>query len=473
MKKKLFLWVILLFMLGTFCSWAGTISMSGTQLTGGNFSNAEISGNGIQMHPNKTTVGGSWTALTDMTAEMRVTGIAEAYGRIYIVGGIDNAGANVDAVTRGDVSSISPVITWTTENVLPSAESSNPVFYYDSKIYSMDRTSGEIFAAAIDTATGALGEWTQMDDDAPSVGSLSGFVVFKGNLIVWGGSGETAWTAPIQPNGSIGTFVSLPDYPTLGGTMVMAPGKGLAGNYILSWGAYNGSTLDTNDAFSAVLSDDGTLSSWDANTAHANDGIWNITSGSFSAFGKVFCFNGQKYDSATFANMDESWESEVGASATLGTWTAGPATGFAGRQSGAVCIGDKVYVMGGQDSTAAIYHDDAKVLQLAGATGFARFGNWVSPVIDMSGAKYIQDITWTSGGTGTATVQYRVSETGASWGAWSAAASTSPISGGGTAAKYLQIAVNLTGDGAQQPTVQSFSVEYTEPLAAKSWEIYE
>ncbi|HUD21055.1 MAG TPA: hypothetical protein VMQ44_03260 [Candidatus Saccharimonadales bacterium] len=102
------------------------------------------------------------------------------------------------------------------------------------------------------------------------------------------------------------------------------------------------------------------------------------------------------------------------------------------------------------DPTTAVYQTD---------------GTWFSKHYDLTQVSAFSQFTYSSGGTGTATVSTRTSDNGAAWDAWT------PISGNvvmSTPRRYFQFKVRLQGDGTATPTAANFSLTYSQETTPPS-----
>lgn len=219
-----------------------------------------------------------------------------------------STGALVDTVSSCPASGTLYGSTWCSTTSLPVGASDAAAFVYNGYIYFMggDTTglnSGQtdtIYYAQIDTTNGALdingscgSVWCTnsvnlpYSEDSMAVAAYNGYVYLIGGN-QYAGNGNTSDYAPINSNGTIGSWTSGPNLsgPVSNGSLVVNNG------YVYVIGGYNGSTVLTTVDYDSIGAN-GTLGS-----------SWTPTSslGTAVANAGTFIYNGYVYEVGGFIN---------------------------------------------------------------------------------------------------------------------------------------------------------------------------
>jgi hypothetical protein len=203
------------------------------------------------------------------------------------------------------------------------------------------------------------------------------------------------YSAPINADGSIGTWVTEPSLPAV--RMNCNNSATIGGGKIIQYGGADDSAVYQGTVFLGNLDASGNISSWDS-TAPA--------------------------DSVA-----------------------------AGRQSFCVNANGKLIAVGGGANSGVV--SSVRYTSLTPGSGYAYSGMFESPYIDFADGSYTRlvSIAYPNTGTGNVTLQYRYATSASDdWSVWSSPISTSPalISFTGQVFQYV---FNFAGNGSQQPTV--------------------
>jgi N-acetylneuraminic acid mutarotase len=271
--------------------------------------------------------------------------LATANGYVYELGGV-NGGGGTNAVYYAPLNNDGSVGSWvTSSNTLPQNIDQATAVAYNGFIYLIGGYNGgirlnTIYYAPLN-ANGSVGSWTaalntlpQHIDDLSST-TANGYVYVMGGI---GNSGtvNTVYYAPLNPNGSVGSWVtssnSLPQVSSYGAAVT-------SNGYIYLLGIYNGATQLTNIDY-APLNINGSVGSW---TTATNPLLQAVDEpGSVILDGYIYVMGGNGGGaSVSFAPLNSNGD--------IGTWTLSssslPVSLFFG---GAVTYNGHIYVIGGQ-----------------------------------------------------------------------------------------------------------------------------
>ncbi len=136
-----------------------------------------------------------------------------------LVGALVVVGTAVPAPVRGDVCERAPV--WAVADSLPVPNASFGATVYGGHIYMAGGSTGgayrnTVYAAPIDSGTGDIGQWTEQPSLPrpivnPAVFGWGGYLYVAGGYHAVDGGLREVYSVPIQPDGSLGTWVRQPD----------------------------------------------------------------------------------------------------------------------------------------------------------------------------------------------------------------------------------------------------------------------
>lgn len=315
----------------------GNTAASGT-LSGRNMNTASVYSNTLNDGTNATTAGtlaGAWTTeMSSLPAERgfaagagadRFNSPASGNGTIYVLGGLDANGAATSTVYYASLDNAGAVGMWKTTTALPQA------------LYA--------FGAAI----------------------------FRGRLYVAGGNDAsdtpvaTVYSAPINNDGTLGAWATLPSLPvpvayhqlvTTGGVLYVLGGTLSAA---VDPVAATQSSASTSSVYYDAINPDGTLASasW---TTNPSSMIKAVEKNTVVAIGSYVLASGGLYNSASSGSTEESYATQSSTDSTLGSFQ-----GATGSKTIAGTTGGYNFF----NQSAALYVDPAgnpHVLILGGQT---------------------------------------------------------------------------------------------------------
>ncbi|MDP2598657.1 MAG: prepilin-type N-terminal cleavage/methylation domain-containing protein [Candidatus Liptonbacteria bacterium] len=178
---------------------------------------APINGNG--------TIG-SWSKTTAFPNNLNDWHAAMNNGYIYLIGGLADGAANTSTVYYAPVNANGTIGSWSTTTVLPFALRMQSILFNNGYIYTLagnttgGATSTVLYASI--NANGTIGSWSRTtalpsalyDVDAAGIVS-GGYIYVIGGRNLMGSGTSTVLYAPINANGTIGSWSTTTALPNL------------------------------------------------------------------------------------------------------------------------------------------------------------------------------------------------------------------------------------------------------------------
>lgn len=453
---------------------------SATDFTdGNNESNIDISADQINRGG---LTGGTitpWaTTGTGFTTARYFQGQAVFNGYVYIGGGL-GASALSD-IQYAKINSDGTLGTWTATTSIPGANAARygaGMVAYNGYMYIMGGYTGSTYLDDVLYTTinsdGTLGStWQTSSVVLPSTRYTFGLVAYNNRFYISGGYNgalkNDTYYATINADGSISSWTAGASFTNgrLKHSMVEYNG------YLYIAGGFNNSTTYYNDVQYAKINSDGTYSSWMTTTS--------FTTARYS-MGFV-AFNGFMYLAGGNANsvlQSDTQYAKINANGTLGPWTAiASLTGTNATRYGNTMFGynDFLYSVGGNHATPLLSEVQYAPIDQPGSTGqWATSSPTITAlpaarlyaaVVAYNGFVYVMG-GQSGSGTGTAvnTIYRAAIGNDGGIGAWTANATTLPVSRTGLAAVAYNNRMYIMGgsDGAATPTY--FNTTYYADIA--------
>lgn len=154
---------------------------------------------------------------------------------------------------------------WTLESPLPTVNYNSQVIVTKNRVYLFGGTNASVYISSVYTASintdGSLGSWV-VTTSLPATLGLMAAITIKNRVYLFGGYNgssavSTVYTAPINDDGTLGTWAAGPSLPVkLYGVSAVVTKTRV---YII--GGYNG-TASVNTTYHAIINSDGTLGAW-------------------------------------------------------------------------------------------------------------------------------------------------------------------------------------------------------------------
>ncbi|MBI2931211.1 MAG: hypothetical protein HYY16_06140, partial [Planctomycetes bacterium] len=287
-------------------------------------------------------------------------------GVVYVTGGTSGGAVESDmsVVEGGGVTTHGTVSGWTTTTQMPATLASHAAAAYDGYVYVTGGFSGgflnDVRYAPVNP-DGTIGAWTATNSFAgPRAGHAC--VAHRGYLYVIGGrdgGGDLTdvQKAPIQPDGSVGTW------EVLSSLIIERHDHAVAvyGEFLYAIGG----TTALDEVEFASINPDGTLGAWSGTTALPT-GRWDHASVAYNGY--LYALGGS--DGAD--RLREAQVAPINVDGTLGPWQ--PTTGLplAREAHAAVVENGYVYVLGGSRAAG----DTSNAVLSAPIHGDGSLGEW-------------------------------------------------------------------------------------------------
>ena len=300
----------------------------------------------------ETTLG-AWTTGTSLPATVYASQAIVTQNRAYLLGGTINGTPSADVYTA-PINPDGTLGAWTTAASLPDTLVYSQAIVTKTQVYLLGGHTGSGSSSATYTAPinpdGTLGAWTT-GTSLPAVVHLSQAIVTKNRVYLLGGningwSSAATYTAPINPDGTLGawtTAASLPDTLVYSQAIVTKTQVYLLGG--------NNSGGRSSDTYTAPINPDGTLGAWTTgaslpDTVYLSQAIVTKT--------QVHLLGG--YDSG--GNSATTYTAPINPDGTLGAWTTSTSLPAAVYHSQAIVTKNHVHLLGGlvkEELSSSVY----------------------------------------------------------------------------------------------------------------------
>ena len=291
---------------------------------------------------------GTWTATTSLPTAIEVATSVVYNGYVYEIGGYTSAaGTTTATVDYAPINSNGTLGTWTATTSLPTATYEATSIVYNGYVYEIggdttietSTTTATVDYAPIN-ANGTLGTWTGTTS-LPTATDQANSVVYNGYVYEIGGT--TAVNATVDyaqiNNGGIGT-ISTPTATTSLPTATEVATSVVYNGYVYELGGYTAAGATTATVDYAPINSNGTLGTWTATTS-LPAGLHNATSIVYNGYVyEIGGYNG----SAAVATVDYA---SINSNGTLGTWNATTSLPAATHNATSVVYNGYVYEIGG------------------------------------------------------------------------------------------------------------------------------
>lgn len=287
-------------------------------------SGAAATVSGLTIHPpiNLSHFSQPWADTTPLPSNIQYFGGAAYNGYLYTLGGEDTNNNQTTTVFYAPVSATGTVGTWNTTTALPSKINSLSALAYNGYLYSTGGTAnGEASTNATTTvfyssisSNGTIGSWAT-PTALPSVIDSQSAVAYNGYLYEVGGGDvngnptSTVNYAPINANGTVGTWNTTTALPS-----ALESGVAVYSGYLYTaGGCTNSGCTTTSTVYYAAINANGTVGTWNTTTAlpSPNIGATNAYNGFLYA---LFGFTGSAATSTVYY-------APIGANGTVGSWS--------------------------------------------------------------------------------------------------------------------------------------------------------
>jgi len=202
-----------------------------------------------------------WTTGTALPVGLRNSSVIVTKNRVYLLGGFTTT--NVSTVYTAPINTDGTLGTWTTGTSIPVAIRGASVIVTKNRVYLLGGYTtaavSTVYTAPINT-DGTLGTWTT-GTSLPGVLFTSTAVTTKDRVYLLGGNNgskvTTVYTAPINTDGTLGTWTTGTSLPGVLSDSMPVVTK----NRVYLLGGQSG-TSAVSTVYTAPINSDGTLGTW-------------------------------------------------------------------------------------------------------------------------------------------------------------------------------------------------------------------
>jgi len=353
---------------------------------------------------------GTWTTAPSLPGVLERSQAVVTKNRVYLLGGY-NGSSSLATVYTAPINSDGTLGVWTTAPSLPGPLHNSQAIVTKSRVYLLGGVNASAIAATVYTAPinsdGTLGTWTT-GPSLPAALYRSQAVVTKNRVyLLGGGNGSatvaTVYTAPINSDGTLGSWTTAPSLPAPFYYSQAVVTK----NRVYLLGGYNGSAVAAT-VYTAPINSDGTLGTW--TTAPSLPGVLHGSQAIITK-NRVYLLGGAVGTTGTVATV---YTAPINSDGTLGAWTTAPSLPAGLGNTQAIVIKNKVYLLGGYNDTT--YISTVYTATLSGGL------NDYSPYYDGSALDALEEVGHAGAGQPWSQ-QYEFNIQGNEIGAWSAGTS--------------------------------------------------
>ena len=240
----------------------------------------------------------------------------------------------------------SDITGWTTGTSLPTTLASGQVAVTKNTVYLLGGFTGTAYISSVYmapiNADGTLGAWVSTTSLPGRVGYPS-CIVTKNRIHVIGGYNNssvisTVYTAPINTDGSLGAWTTGTSMPGASYIAVAAVTKNRV--YMIGGGSYAGGYMST--VYTAPINADGTLGSWATSTSLPG----NLAYSSIAITKNRIYLLGGHNGSAIVSTV---YTAEIGSDGIIGQWSTGTSLPGPVWSASTIVTGNRIYMIGGHN----------------------------------------------------------------------------------------------------------------------------
>lgn len=289
---------------------------------------------------------GGWTATTSLPSAVEQTGAVAYNGYLYELGGTVNGGSATTTAYSAPINSDGTIGSWTTAGNVVTAGNSKNVMVYNGYIYEVGDNSGKSNVYYASIGNGTIGSWTK-GTATPAANNAAGATIYQNYLYLVGGGPSgggggyytTVYDAPLNADGSVGSWNTTTSLPTATGMNTAIAYNG----YLYSIGGAD--TGFSPNVYYAPINADGSIGTW-------------VTTASISGskYGQYsYIYDGYIYYVGGWTNKI-TYYAPIYANGSLGAWqTSASLISTSGLRyvSGATYNGYMYVVAGREESTGS------------------------------------------------------------------------------------------------------------------------
>ncbi len=290
----------------------------------------------------------SWSTNANSFITARYWHASAAYnGYIYILGGTN--GTTFNDVQYAPINANGTIGTWTATTSFSTARYEPTAHAYNGYLYILgggngSNTFNDVQYAPIN-ANGTIGTWTATTSFTTSRQDHAS-AIYNGYMYIMGGANQggaklnDVQYAPINANGTIGTWTATSSFTTVRQGLTSVTANGYI--YILGgWTNANGTHYD--DVQYAAINSNGTLGTWVSTTKMLGP---RGNHASFISNGFVYVIGGCSSGGCA-TPVNDVWYAPLNASGGLGAWQSSTALSVARNYHTGLVYNGYIYILGG------------------------------------------------------------------------------------------------------------------------------
>lgn len=287
-----------------------------------------------------------WTTGSDLPGPLILSQAIVTKNRVYLLGGRDTSGF-LSTVYTALINEDGTLGTWSTGTSLPETLGGSQAIVTKNRVYLLGGVSKATVYTAPINEDGTLGAWST-GTSLPGPLGYSQAIVTKNRVYLLGGYSSggqvaTVYTAPINEDGTIGTWAIGTSLPVA----LYSSQAIVTKNRVYLLGGNKGSNY-VSTVYTTTINEDGTLGTWTTGTSLPAESTY---SQAIVIKSKVYLLGGH---SAT-PPFSTVYTASINVDGTLGTWSEGPRLPGALSYSQAIVTRSRVYLLGGFNGSTGSY----------------------------------------------------------------------------------------------------------------------
>ena len=284
-----------------------------------------------------------WGSVVSLPSAFANSQVIITKNRVHLLTGYTGS-SYVSTVYTAPINSDGTLGAWSTGTSLPAAVIQSQVIVTKNRVYLLGGNNGGGAVSTVYTAPinsdGTLGTWTTGTSLPMALQNSSVLVTYNRVFLLGGISGavrSTVYTAPINADGTLGAWVTGVNLLVALANSAVITTKNRV--YML------GGNGPTSSVYTAPINTDGTLGSWVASTSLPVNVAWPQ---SVVTNNRVYLFGGYG-DNGVLSSV---YTAPINADGTIGTWVAGTSLPGASVYSQVFVTNSRIYVAGGYNGSA-------------------------------------------------------------------------------------------------------------------------
>lgn len=306
----------------------------------------------------------NWTNGNPMITGVSAHQAVVTKNRVYLLANRVTGGSMVNTIYSAAINEDGSLGDWNTAGTLPASYSYSKAIITKNRVYLLGGYAGTSAVSAVYTAPinsdGTLGTWSA-GTNLPMAGHYSWSFTTK-NRVYWGAARtagdvptSAVYTAPINTDGTIGTWTTGPSLPVAlyAASIVVTKTK------VYHIGGTNNSA-SSSGVYVAPINTDGTIGTW---TATNSLPVAIHGAGVVVIKNRVFLIGG----GSNSALLSSVYSATINSDDSLGTWSlVSPLPESIGTPE-TIVVKDKIYILGGV-TIAGSYQNIVKIANFAGGS---------------------------------------------------------------------------------------------------------